>query len=89
MFDKLKKAGSLLAEAGKEAMEDSIDATKGAIDGAKAKINGIEVINGGVKTIILSNAELIKLQENHSVELDDTETKDGYDTVIIKIAMES
>ena len=83
MFDKLKKAGSLLADAAIEGYEDSKEAAVGAYQGAIAKVNGATIITKGVKEVHLTKSQLSALLNGNDTEviLDDTATDDGYDQV--------
>lgn len=87
MFDKIKKAGSLLGEAVSDGYSDSKNAAMGAIEGAKITVTGRKVISGGVKDIMISRRNLEAVLNGDTIRIDDSETDDGYD--LIKIGMKN
>jgi len=89
-MDKLKQAGSLLAESAGDLYDESKEAAGAAIDGIKAKRGGATIITKGVKEVHLTLEQIDQMhqrrhEKDYELILDDTVTDDGYDTVRITI----
>jgi len=89
-FDKIKQAGSLLAESAGDLYDESKEAAGAAIEGIKAKRGGATIITKGVKEVHLTESQINNMKsyidgdmvnEKFELILDDTATDDGYDTV--------